>query len=99
MVVHVIVGIVAIVCAATCGITRTFVSFKIIDSVNERLPEESQFDPLGWYYTKTQRLHREYKRLYPSGDLLLKLRLLTAIMFACMLICAWGFGFFTALMR
>ena len=67
---------------------------EMVDKVNDLLPKGEQFAPLGWYYSKNRRLKREYKRLYPDGRLLLKVRVLTALMFACLLICAWGFGFF-----
>lgn len=72
----------------------TFANYEMMDKVNENLPNEEQFDALGWYLSKYQRLRREYRRLYPNGRLLIKVRVLTALMFACFLICAWGFGLF-----
>jgi hypothetical protein len=60
---RVAVGIVSLVCGSICGMTATFKMLGMVDQVNERLPKEEQFDSLGWYLTKTQRLHREYKRL------------------------------------
>jgi hypothetical protein len=89
------VGIVALACVSICGLVASLASFEMVDKVNEMLPKGQQFAALGWYFSKYQRLNREYKRLYPGGHLLLKVRLLTALMFACLLICAWGFGFFT----
>jgi hypothetical protein len=64
------------------------------DKVNGRLPKNDQFAQLGWYWTKTLRLHREYKRLYPSGHLSRKVRLLGGLMFSGLLVCAWSLGFF-----
>jgi hypothetical protein len=90
-----IIGIVALACIATCGMFSTFASWEIMDRVNERLPKEERFKTLWWYASKYHRLHREYKRLYPDGGLVLKYRVLTALMFALLLICAWGFGFFS----
>jgi len=72
----------------------TIASFQMVDKVNEKLPKESQFAQLGWYWAKTLRLHREYNRLYPSGQLSRKVRVLVGLMFTSLLICAWGFGFF-----
>ena len=43
---------------------------------------------------KILRLHREYNRFCPSGRLLFKHRLLTALMFTCFLMAAWSLGFF-----
>ena len=69
---RVAVGIVALVCGSICGMTATFKMLGMVDQVNDRLPKEERFDPLGWYLSKSQRLHREYKRLYPDGRLLLQ---------------------------
>ncbi len=66
----------------------------MVEKVNDKLPKEEQFIALGWYLSKTLRLHREYRSLYPDGHLLLTVRLLMALMIVCLLTCAWGFGFF-----
>jgi hypothetical protein len=73
--------------------TATFKT-GMVDQVNDRLPKKEQFDPLGWYLSKYQRLQREYKRLYPEGLLLLQYRVACALGIVCLFICAWGFGFF-----
>ena len=93
MATRVIVGIVALACVSICGMIGTFANFEMVDKVNDKLPKEEQFAVLGWYFAKTQRLHREYKRLYPDGHLLVKVRVLMALGIACLLISAWGFGF------
>lgn len=94
MATRVIFGIVALACVSGCGMVATFANYEMMEKVNELLPKEEQFGPLGWYFSKHQRLRREYKRLYPDGRLLLKVRVLTALMFACLLISVWGFGLF-----
>jgi|SRR5579862_284367 len=96
MAARVVVGIIALVSVPTCGIITTQAYFEMVDRVNERLPASDQFAAAGWYLTKYRRLHREYKRLYPTGHLLRRVRFLTALMVACLLICAWSFGFFAA---
>jgi len=93
MTTRLIVGIVALACVSVCGVVGSLVSFEMVDKVNEKLPKEEQFAPLGWYYSKSRRFNREYKRLYPDGRLLMKVRVISAVMFACLLIAAWGFGF------
>ena len=90
------VGIIALACASTCGIIAALTNFDMVDRVNEKLPASGQFAAAGWYFAKTQRLYREYRRLYPSGHLLRRVRLLTALMVACLLTCAWSFGLFAA---
>ncbi len=88
-----IIGVVALVCGSVCGIVASLVNFEIVDKVNERLPQERQFEALGfWYWSKRQRLKREYKRLYPDGSLLQTNRTLAVLMFFCGLIYVFAFG-------
>ena len=94
MTTRVVIGIVALVCVSVCGLVATLTNLEIVDSVNDKLPQPEQFEALGWYLSKYQRLHREYKRLYPDGRLRLKVRVVTMLMFAFLLISAWCFGFF-----
>jgi hypothetical protein len=65
---------------------------EMMDKVNARLPQEQQFDPSWWYFPKTQRLHREYRRLYPEGRLFQRVRTLMAVSFVCLLTSAWCLG-------
>ena len=76
MATRVIVGIVALACVSTCGMIATLANLEMMDKVNDKLPKKERLAALGWYFSKTQRLHREYKRLYPEGRLLLKVRCL-----------------------
>jgi len=80
--------------ATACGMLSALTSLQMVDKVNEKLPKEDQFAALGWYWLKTRRLHRDYNRLYPSGHLSRNVRVLARLMLACLLITAWGFGFF-----
>lgn len=91
---RIVVGIVALACSAICGMIATFANLEMVDRVNASLPKTDQFDALGWYFLKTQRLHREYKRLYPAERLLLKRRVLMTLMIVCLFIAVWGFEFF-----
>ena len=92
---RVIFAVAALACVSVCGLVASLTIFEMVDKVNDMLPKGEQFAPLGWYFSKYQRLNREYKRLYPAGRLLLRVRVLTVLMFACLLICAWGLGFFS----
>lgn len=94
MATRMMVAIAALACVSICGLVATLANSEMVDKVNGKLPKGEQFAELGWYWSKYQRLHREYKRLYPGGRLLFKVRVLTAMMFACLLICAWVLGFF-----
>jgi hypothetical protein len=88
----VIVGIAALACVSILGLVASLAHFEMVDKVNDMLPKNEQFAPLGWYFSKYQRLTREYKRLYPGGRLLLKFRVLRALTLVCFLICALCFG-------
>jgi hypothetical protein len=89
-----IIGVFALACVPVCGIASNLVSFEMVEKVNERLPKDQQFAALWWHWPKNQRLWREYRMLYPDGTLLRRLLTLGASMFACILTCAWAFGFF-----
>ena len=84
---RVIVGIVAVVGVATCGLFGTIANIEMVKEVNSRLPKDSQFSPMGWYLSKTLRLHHEYKRLFPNGTLLVRVRVAIGIAFGWLL--AW----------
>jgi hypothetical protein len=85
MTLRLIAGLVAIACGSACGLVASFTNFRMIDEVNGRLPEEERFKLVGWY-------RREYKRFYPEGRLLIRVRILSAIMLICMVVAAWCFG-------
>jgi hypothetical protein len=89
-----LIGIAAIAGVSVCGLISALVNSQMMDQVNGRLPKDVQFSPLGWYLPKTLRLHREYRRLFPDGQLLLQVRLLIALMFGSLVVCAWALGFF-----
>jgi len=88
------VGIAALACVSIFGLLSTIASSRMVDEVNEKLSKENQFGQLGGYWSKTLRLHREYNRLYPAGQLSRKVRTLYALAFTSLLICAWCLGFF-----
>jgi hypothetical protein len=88
------IGIAAIAGVAACGLISTLVHAKMLNQVNGALPKNLQFSSLGWYSSKTQSLHREYRRLFPAGPLLWQSRILLAMMLSSLLVCAWSLGFF-----
>ncbi len=92
-----ILGVLALACVSICGLAGGLMYFEIVDKVNERLPESERFAILWWHTGKYQRLHREYRKLYPEGRLIRRVRVITALMFVCLLISAWALGFFGTL--
>jgi hypothetical protein len=77
-----------------CGLLSTVAGWRMVDKVTEKLPNENQFAYWGWYWSKTLRLHREYNRLYPSGPLSRRVRILGGLVFLHVVICAWALSFF-----
>ena len=83
-----IAGAVLLLCVGGLGLSASITQFAIVDAVNEKLPTSEQFQHLGWYLTKTSRLHREYRRLYPTGNLLRRQRILSALALVCLIVAA-----------
>lgn len=82
------VAFVFVLCVSGCGLAATINNFAIVDAVNAKLPSDNQFDRLNWYPTKTFRLHREYRRLYPDGRLLRHQGTLVAVIRFCIAMAA-----------
>jgi hypothetical protein len=89
-----IIGIVALAGVSTLGLLSSVTSYKMVDEVNSRLPKDRQFSSFGWWAGKTLRMHSEYRRLFPEGNLVARFWTITIMMFACLLVLAWTIGFF-----
>ena len=94
-----LVAIAALVGLSFCGLIASLIHQKIVILVNEGLPKESQFGPMWWYFPKTLRLSREYRRLFPNGKLLWMQRAFGFAMFVCWLCLIWAIGFFHAFLE
>jgi hypothetical protein len=88
------IGFAALLCTAASGLVGTVLWFEMVDKVNQQLPASEQFGHLVWWFPTSHRVVREYKKLYPNGDLLRKRWILSALALACLFLCAWCFGFF-----
>ena len=75
-------------CVGAFGLASTITGFAIVEAVNAKLPEREQFDPFWWGPSKTFRLRREYRRLYPEGKLLRRQRVLAGAMGVCVFLAA-----------
>jgi hypothetical protein len=62
----------------------------MVAEVNKFLPVDQQFSQVGWYSSKYERLKREYKRLYPDGNLWKRFCISVALMFAFALAGIWA---------
>lgn len=88
-----LVGIAAVAGVSVCGLLSTVINYKMMDQVNSKRPKDAQFSLIGRYFAKNMRLHREYRRLFPDGQLLLQVRLLLGLMCGCLVVGAWAMGF------
>ena len=84
---------VLLLCVGGFGLASTVYQFAVVDAVNAKLPGADQFDAIGWWPTKTFRLHAQYRRLYPNGGLLRQQAILAAAMHFCILIATSLIGF------
>jgi len=91
---RVVLLVVSLIGCAGSGMVASMIHGQIVDKVNSALPPESRFSPNWWYISKSMRLSREYRRLFPNGRLLIAERAAAAGMFACVVLCAWAIGFF-----
>jgi hypothetical protein len=78
-----IISMVGVMCGSLCGIGLSFTIFEMVDKVNGQLPAEQRFSRLGSYWFKYQRLKREYRRLYPYGRLVRRVRTLRILFLTC----------------
>jgi hypothetical protein len=89
-----VVGIAALAGGSVSAIISAVVHLEMLGTVNASLPAERQFAEAWWHAGKTQRLHREYRTLFPGGGLVRKWWIAVASALFSMLICAWSLGFF-----
>jgi hypothetical protein len=90
MTARLIVGLIAWACGVACAMYSAFYSWTALDQVNEKLPVKERFWPLFWGFDSRWKLHHEYRRLYPEGQLLRKARYYVVAFFACFLIAFWA---------
>jgi len=91
---RIVVAIAAMVLTSVAGLSATIVFQQIVDAVNQRLPQDQQFDPLWWYWPKNRRLMAEYRRHYPARTLEFKYRILLGAAFVSLFVVLWAIGFF-----
>jgi hypothetical protein len=96
MTVQLVIQVVLFLVSISCIISAGIITSSIIEMVNRKLPQDQQISPLGGYYSKYKKITWEYRRLYPNGRLIVKMRLLTALGFISIFAIAvgWRLGLF-----
>ena len=94
MPIHLAIVLLSVLGMAACGITSSVVNAKMVERVNGKLSDGTQFSPVIWYFAKTKALHREYQRLFPTGRLVFQQRLLIGLGAVCLVAGMWALGLF-----
>jgi hypothetical protein len=71
---------------STLGFLLTLANYRLVAQVNSLCPQELEMSRPGGDVLKLLHLHREYRRLFPEGNLLFRIRIMIAMLFACMLV-------------
>ena len=80
-------------CVSGFGLAAGITHLSIIEAVNSKLPPPKQFEQLGWGASKSFRLCREYRRLYPEGTLLRRVGILAYVSLFSLVVTAMLLGF------
>jgi len=88
-IIEVALACVAFVAWTALMIISAMLGFKILALVNARLSPQDQFKPYGWWFGKSVRLWREYRRLYPEGTLYRTKTLLAVGATAMLFVMVW----------
>ena len=80
-------------CVSGFGLAAGITHLAIIEAVNSRVPSPKQFEQLGWGASKSFRLCREYRRLYPEGMLLRRAEILAYVSLFSLVVSAMLLGF------
>jgi hypothetical protein len=91
---RIVVAITAMIVVSIAGLYSSIVFQQMVDAVNQRLPQDEQLNPLGWYWTKYRKLLVKYRQFYPDRALEKRVTTLGAIGFAALLVAVWAIGFF-----
>jgi hypothetical protein len=68
--------------ASGSGLYASMLNARMLIRLNATLPENQRFALLGWHAIKTLDFHRAYKRAFGVDDLVIKLRVMTVVLFS-----------------
>lgn len=91
---HLIAALILFAASVSFILISNFLMFAIIGEVNRKVPDAQRVSYLGWHFDKYQRTIREYRRLYPGGQLVRYHFVSLALGMIFLLAFAWEFGFF-----
>ena len=92
MTARLILGCIFLVCVSGFGLASCLTHLAIVEAVNAKLPTTDQFDQFGWGPVKSLKLRNEYRRFYPSGNLLRRAGILAAVSLFSLVVAGALFG-------
>jgi hypothetical protein len=84
--IRILIEILAMAGVFTLGSLLTLANHKLVHKVNAQSPQELDSLHFAGDLMKMLHLHREYQRLFPDGKLHIQIRVMVALLFACMLV-------------
>lgn len=85
MSIHFLIEVAAFAGVSALGLLLTLANYKLVAEVNSLSGQELELSRPGGDVVRLLQLHGEYNRLFPQGNLVFRIRLMTALMFACLL--------------
>jgi hypothetical protein len=85
MSIHPLIEASAFACVSTLGLLLTLANYKLVAQVNSLSPQQLELSRPGGDVARLLHLHREYRRLFPEGNLVFRIRLMMALMLVCLL--------------
>ncbi|MGB6774342.1 MAG: hypothetical protein WBD25_15545 [Terriglobales bacterium] len=79
-----LIGIVLFCVAMTSVFLGNLFFFMMIGEVNRKRPDGEQISYFGHHYFKTKRIFREYRYLYPEGNIHIYMVIFSAVAFSGM---------------
>jgi hypothetical protein len=81
-----LIEIAAIAGVSALGLLLTLTNYKLVAQVNAQSTEEFETTLPGGDVMRLLHMHREYGRLFPEGKLVLRIRVMMALFFVCLLL-------------
>ena len=90
MFIRLLIEVAAVAGVSALGLLLTLANYKLVGQVNALSPQELHSVYAGADVLKLLRFHREYRKLFPEGNLHFKIRIMLVMMFACMVAAAYA---------
>ncbi len=83
---HLLIEVAAFASVSALGLLLTLTNYKLVAQMSALRTAEVETTPPSGDVMQLLRLHREYGRRFPEGKLVLQIRVMTALLFASLLV-------------